>query len=248
MKGGDGALNLQGVLLDMGGVILEMAGTRGFPIERLDWRGREALTRLIRAEGGRLSTDDLENLLFTPWHLDYQRRVEMGCEAAWEPHLERLRQAAGIATTDLQLLEAWFRPYGEQLRPIAGAVEAVDRMRASGLKLALVSNVPLPGALYDQILSRYGLLECFRVRRFSYDCGTRKPSPALLRAALDDLKIDRQAAIMVGDRSDRDIAAGRAADMQTVWIRGEFDDGPVADQDIGSLEELPDLLRSWGNG
>lgn len=36
--------------------------------------------------------------------------------------------------------------------------------------------------------------------------------------------------------------------MQTVWIRGEFDDGPVADQDIGSLEELPDLLRSWGNG
>ena len=80
------------------------------------------------------------------------------------------------------------------------------------------------------------------------DCGTRKPSPALLRAALDDLKIDRQAAIMVGDRSDRDIAAGRAAGMQTVWIRCEFDEGPAADQDIGSLEELPDLLRSWGNG
>jgi FMN phosphatase YigB (HAD superfamily) len=115
------------------------------------------------------------------------------------------------------------------------------------LELALVSNVPLPGALYEQILVRYGLLECFRIRRFSYDCGTRKPSPALLRAALNDLEVGREAAIMVGDRRDRDIAAGRAAGLQTVWIRGHFDEGPLADHEIGSLEELPDLLQSWGH-
>jgi len=241
-------LKVKGVLLDMGGVVLEMAGTRGFPVERLDWRGREAMARLIRAEGGRLSRDDLENLLFTPWHLDYLRRVEKGREAAWEPHLERLRTAAGVTTPDLQLLESWFRPYGEQLRPIAGAAEAVHSLRSSGLELALVSNVPLPGALYEQVLHRHGLLESFRSRRFSYDCETRKPSPALLRAALSDLDVGREAAIMVGDRRDRDIAAGRAAGLATVWIQCEFDDGPVADTEIGSLAELPALLRSWIDG
>ena len=89
-------MKVKGVLLDMGGVVLEMAGARGFPVERLDWRGREAMGRLIRAEGGRLSQNDLEDLLFTPWHLDYLRRVEWGREATWGPHLERLRAAVGI--------------------------------------------------------------------------------------------------------------------------------------------------------
>ena len=239
---------VKGVLLDMGGVVLEMSGSRGFPIERLDWRGREAMVRLIAAEGGRLSGDELENLLFTPWHLDYQRRVEKGREARWEPHLERVRRAAGVETPDLRLLEAWFRPYGEQLRPIAGAVEAVHSLRSGGFELALVSNVPLPGLLYEEVLRRHGLLESFRSRRFSYDCDTRKPSPALLRAALNDLGVGREAAIMVGDRGDRDIAAGRAAGLTTVWIRGEHDEGPIADAEIGSLFELPELLRSWVEG
>ena len=241
-------MKVKGVLLDMGGVVLEMAGARGFPVERLDWRGREAMGRLIRAEGGRLSRDDLEDLLFTPWHLEYLRRVEKGREATWEPHLERLRGAAGIVTPDLQLLEAWFRPYGEQLRPIPGAIEALHSLRSSGLELALVSNVPLPGALYEQVLRRHGLLDNFQSRRFSYDCDTRKPSPALLRTALTDLEVVRDEAIMVGDRRDRDIAAGRAAGLATVWIRSEFDDGPVADSGIGSLAELPELLRSWIGG
>ncbi len=239
---------LKGVLLDMGGVVLEMAGARGFPIERLDWRGREALLRLIRAEGGKLSREDLEKLLFTPWRLDYQRRVEMGREAAWEPHLKRLRRAAGITTPDLQLLEAWFRPYGERLQPISGAAEAMDRLCAAGLKLALVSNVPLPGALYEQVLRRHDLLESFEARRVSYDCDTRKPSPALLRTALEDLGFDRQESVMVGDRRDRDIGAGRAAGVATVWIRSETGDGPDADAEIGSLAELPTLLRSWTDG
>lgn len=238
----------KGILLDMGGVVLEMEGTRGFPVERLDWRGREAMARLIRAEGGRLSQDDLEELLFTPWHLDYLRRVEMAREAAWEPHLDRVREAAGISTPDLRLLEAWFRPYGEHLRPVSGSVEALHRLRSTGLRLALVSNVPLPGALYDQVLRRHGILECFESRRFSYDCDTRKPSPALLRAALGDLVLDRTEAVMVGDRRNRDIAAGRAAGLTTIWVRCEFDDGPVADAEIESLAGLPDLLDSWSVG
>ena len=238
-------MQLKGVLLDLGGVVLEMDGTRGFPVDRLDWRGREALARLIRAEGGRVSQDDLESLLFSPWHFDYQRRVELGHEAAWEPHLDKVRSAAGISTPDLKLLDAWFRPYGENLRPIVGAVEAVHRLYSAGFELAVVSNVPLPGALYEQVLRRHGLLECFRSRRFSYDCATRKPSPALLRSALDDLGLDRKEAVMVGDRRNRDIAAGRAAGLKTVWVQCEFDDGPVSDAEIESLAELPDLLQSW---
>jgi hypothetical protein len=109
---------IKAVLVDMGGVIVEMENSRGFPVERLDWRGREALLHLIRHRGGHASLDDLERLVFEPWHQGYERRRDTGKEEPWGPHLSRLRKKAGIRALNLTLLEAWFRPYGEQLVPI----------------------------------------------------------------------------------------------------------------------------------
>ena len=73
----------------------------------------------------------------------------------------------------------------------------------------------------------------------------RKPSPALLRAALGDLEIEVSSAAMVGDRQNRDIAAGRAAGVATVWVRSEHEEGPTADATVDSLADLPALLQTW---
>ena len=63
----------------------------------------------------------------------------------------------------------------------------------------------------------------------------------MLRAALAALGASAEEALMVGDRRAADVAAGRAAGVETVWIRSAFDDGPEPDHVIGSLAELPDL-------
>lgn len=233
------------VLLDMGGVILRMAGGHGFPHSRLDWRGREALLHTLGKARKRISQDDLERLVFGPWHQQYQRREETGIEADWSPHLQRLRAATGSAVDDQELLAAWFRPYGEQLVPTAGAQQALTEIANLGLRLALVSNVPLPGTLYLGVLERYGLARFFESTCFSYDRGTRKPSPALLRLAMSELGAEPACAVMVGDRRERDITAGQIAGTRTVWIRSTDGGGPPADATVSGLSELPEVLRRW---
>jgi HAD superfamily hydrolase (TIGR01509 family) len=139
-------------------------------------------------------------------------------------------------------LETWFRPYGEQLAPVPGAREALTALQESNLPLALISNVPLPGEHYKKILAHYGLVDRFTALFFSYDSGSRKPSPAMLRAALEQLRVPASRAVMVGDLRDRDVAAGRAAGTTTVWVRSSDGGGPEPDHEIDSLVELPALL------
>jgi HAD superfamily hydrolase (TIGR01549 family) len=237
---------IRALLLDMGGVLIRLQNARGLPDSRLDWRGRQVLLSLIRAHRGRVREADLDRLLFAPWRQEYERRYELGREADWKPHLTRLRRHAGIRLHDATLLEAWFRPYGEALAACDGAAETLRRLKRRRLRLALVSNVPLPGVLYRRILARHGLASAFDSFHFSYDGGSRKPSPALLRQALSALGVRAGSALMVGDRRGSDVAAGRAAGVGTVWLRRDDGGGPRADHVIESVVELPGLLDRLG--
>ncbi len=237
--------SITSVLLDMGGVLLDMGNAAGMPVGALDWRGREALLREISERGGRCSLEELGSWLFGPWLQAYASRYEHRREAPVEPHLTRLRHEAGFRAWNRSLLRVWFRPYGEQVRPVPGAGEALRELRGQGFRLGLVSNVPLPGELYESLLSRHGLREPFEVLCFSYDEGVRKPSPALPRRALVALGAQPAEAVMVGDRRDADVTAGRLAGTRTVWVRSERRDGPEPDAVIGSVAELPELLGRW---
>jgi putative hydrolase of the HAD superfamily len=234
------------LLLDMGGVLISLQNARGLPDSRLDWRGRQALLRLVRSHGGQVSGADLERLLFAPWRREYERRYELGREAGWKPHLTRLRRRAGIRLHDATLLGAWFRPYGETLAPCEGAAAVLADLKGRGLRLGLVSNVPRPGVLYRRVLERHGMAGAFDSLHVRYDAGSRKPSPALLRQALAALGARPGAALMIGDRRSSDVAAGRSAGVETVWLRRDDGGGPQPDHTIDALAELParvDRLR-----
>lgn len=231
---------IEAVLLDMGGVLLEMRSSNGVPPRALDFRGRQALLSLL--DGSELSLDDLERLVFEPWRREYRERYRRGREAGWKEHLDRLRKASGSRLSDVELLASWFGPFGESLEPVPGAAAAVETLARTGLRLALVSNVPLPGSLYHGVLERHGIAASIEVFEFSYDSGHRKPSPYMLRAALEKLGVAPEQAIMVGDRKASDVVAGRAAGTGTVWVRGEYRNGPDADWTVGSIAHLPELL------
>lgn len=232
------------VLLDMGGVVLDMGGGRGLPTRDLDWRGREALIRLIRSHDGHVDEEALELHLFAPWRRQYERRSAARMEAAWSPHLDRLREVAGVDLSDDELLDAWFRPYGERLRPIPEIAATLQALERRDMPIALVSNVPLPGRHYRRVLERLDLRAPFDHLFFSYDAGSRKPSPAMIRRALTALGVAPESAIMVGDRRDRDVAAGRLAGTKTVWVRSADGGGPSADVTIERVSELPALMAS----
>lgn len=228
------------VLFDMGGVLLDMANAASLPEGKLDWRGRQALLAYLRRHGAKVDLEDIDELLFQPWREEYEQRYQSGREADWRTHLKRLRHELGVRSHDLTLLGTWFEPYSEQVTAMPSARPVVSTLAGRGIALGIVSNVPLPGRLYEGILARYGLLEPFATRRFSYDEGSRKPSPSMVRSALATLGVPPSRAMMVGDRRAMDVAAGRAAGVTTVWLSGEDGDGPDPDAEI---RDLPELLR-----
>lgn len=230
------------ILIDMGGVLLDLGASQGLPEGAMDWRGRQALLNRLRRSGGHLDLEDLDRLLFAPWREQYERRYERGREERWEPHFHRLRRETGARGRTLRFLASWFRPFAESLEPMPGALEAVATLRRSGHRLGIVSNVPLPGALYRRVLKRTGLESAFTDFRFSYDEDSRKPSPAMVRAALEALGATPGATWMVGDRRSSDVAAGLAAGLKTVWVKSEYAAGPKPDFTVGRLAEVPDLI------
>lgn len=241
---------IEAVLLDMGGVLLDFAGTNALPAGGPDYRGRLALAEAVRRAGGRVEAEALEELVFGPWHRVYERRYETMRDAPWGPHLARLREAAwgdgageDGTPSDEELLAVWFEPYRQQVVTVLpGAPEAVAALSAAGIPLALVSNVPLPGNLYRGILDAHGMLDAFAHTFFSYDAGHRKPSPAMLTRALEALGVPAARALMVGDRRSTDVAAGRAAGCRTVWIRSADRKGPEPDFEVDDIRQVPALV------
>ncbi len=242
---------VQAVLFDMGGVLVDFGVGGGLPPQQEDWRGRRALLGLLtvaRWRGGRWSETDLESQVFNPWRRDHARRMQMGREASWTPHLDRLRRAARSDLDDETFLQAWFEPYAEELDSTLEARTVVAGVVERGCKCGLVSNVPLPGSVYRPILERGGLWDLFASHCFSYDLGTRKPSPGMVRKALSDLDVEPERAVMVGDRKNVDVAVGRMAGLRTVWLRSAHDQGPRPDAIIERLADLSEVIDRWNQG
>lgn len=232
---------LRAVLVDMGGVVLDLGEGGGRPWGELERRGREELLELVQETGGRAAEEDLEPWVFTPWRRGYERRYRLGQEAPLLPHFERLGRLSGASAPPDRLLAAWAGPYLRGLRPASGAGDALARLAAE-LPLALVSNVPLPGRCFQEVLAGQGLAPHFRSLHFSYDAGGRKPGPLLVLGALASVEATPDAAVLVGDRRSTDVAAGRGAGVATVWVESADAAGPEPDAVIGSLVELPELL------
>ena len=230
------------VLLDLGGVLIDFGHGGGVPTGKLDWRGREALLHYLHDRGRKITSRQLDRTLFDPWHRGHRREQALGREERWGPHLRRLRKLAGVRTHTATLLGIWVRPFFDQLRPMRGVEQALREIRRRVDTIALISNAPLPGLVYRKLMRARGLEQYIDLLYFSYDRGSRKPSPAMLRAALAEIGVRPQEAIMVGDRKDVDVAAGIAAGTATVWLRSEHRDGPRPDHVISSLGDLVGVL------
>lgn len=130
-----------------------------------------------------------------------------------------------------------------QLRPLPGAFEAVRRLRARGVRVAVATNQPgaakgeIPRAAIER--TNAGLCALFAEAGAPLDalraclhhptggpggdaalvatCDCRKPAPGLLLALARELGVAPEACWMVGD-TRVDIAAGRAAGMRVCLV------------------------------
>lgn len=213
------------VIFDCDGVLVDSMG--------IDMR---ELTRAIAAAGGTLSMQEVR----TAFHGAALADIECGVEA----HLGR---PAPDGWMDCFLAER-AAAFERELRPVAGAREAVAGVRAAGWEACIASGGRM--SKMEQTLRIAGLRDAFPDDRIfsAYAVARPKPAPDLFLHAAVVCGYAPGACVVVED-SVPGVTAGRAAGLRTFG----FADGDGAHaarlaalgaEPLAALSELPSLLLS----
>jgi HAD superfamily hydrolase (TIGR01509 family) len=132
------------------------------------------------------------------------------------------------------------------MRVAPDALEALDRLRARGLRTAVVSNAPFPPEFMHRQTRLSGIAERVDAVVFSSEVGRRKPAPELYLAALDRLGAAPAEALFVGDRVledyDGPCSLGMQAVLCTALAREQVRDGVPTILRLADLDEYLDRL------
>ncbi len=149
------------------------------------------------------------------------------------------------------------KPYAitslEALEVLAGAGDAIQRLRDAGFVIIVVSNQPdvaagkvtrdVVEAVNAELLGKLAIDEI----KVCYDSAAScyKPRPGMLLEAAREHDITLDRSYMVGDRW-RDIGAGKAAGCMTVFIDKGYSEQAPEDPDrvVQSLAEAADVILS----
>lgn len=198
-----------------------------------------ALNRLL-GEAGRapLSVDTVRGMVGHGAAKLVERGFRHGGAALPEAELpDRMRRFLEIYQAD---------PVGHS-RPYPGVEAALQRLRADGIRLAVVTNKPQ--AASEAVLRGLGLDGYFAVVAGGDRFPVRKPDAGHLRRTLDLLGTEPAGAVLVGD-SATDLEAGRNAGLPVILVDYGYSQTPAAelgaDRVISGFAELPDALARIG--
>ncbi|MCY3623332.1 MAG: HAD-IA family hydrolase [Gammaproteobacteria bacterium] len=186
------------------------------------------------------------------WFWDNDRQAREGrldLLAARRTIFKRALSSLGVASPEPALVDAMARRYTglreEAVTPFRGALAALERLRGSGVRLALLTN----GSTETQWgkIRRFGLTGFFDHIQVEGDLGFGKPDARAFRYALAALDVESDEAWMVGDNLLADIEGAQRAGIFAVWIDAhgsglDTRDGVAPDRVVKSLDELLETL------
>ena len=118
--------------------------------------------------------------------------------------------------------------------------DVLQALRRDGISLALVSNLATP---YKEPVASHGLDAFMDAIVYSCNFGYRKPDPAIYQRALNELRVDAAATVMVGDSRKSDVTGPAAAGIRGVHLVTDAEPS-AEDECVTSLHGLmTDILR-----
>jgi putative hydrolase of the HAD superfamily len=126
----------------------------------------------------------------------------------------------------------------EGLVPVPGALETISELRSRGLLIGLITvctdDVP---ALWPET-EFHGL---FDAEVFSSSVGLRKPDPRIYLLACEQLGVEPQEAMFVGDGANDELAGAERVGMTAVLLERDGEERQWAGRRVRSLPELLEL-------
>jgi putative hydrolase of the HAD superfamily len=223
---------LEAVLFDATGTLIELRESVGEGYARVArrhgvdlpaWRIDDAWKRIVAGREPRCfpgaARADVPRLEREWWY-----RVVRGTFRAAD-------QTAGFRDFDafFDELFGWYAT-AEAWRLREGVLRTLERLRAGGLRLGVVSDFDY--RLTD-VLEALGIARFFETVTLAGACGATKPDARLFEAALHELGVPARRAVYVGDDPERDLAGARAAGLAALDVRS-----------LAHFRELPERLAT----
>ena len=219
-------MRIQAVLFDMDGTLLDTAKDFYDIVQRM------------RADHGLPPLCD---------EADFRQHISRGAQTMVAYALEIPLDHPELDAQRIDFLARYDQQYAQLTEPFPGVLDLLARLEKAGIRWGVATNKPLrfaqPIMEHLQLATRSAVLLC------PEHVANSKPAPDMLLAACEQLQLDPRQVVYVGD-DQRDIDAGRAANMHTVAVRYGYnprEDNPAnwgADAVIECINELEPLLAA----
>lgn len=186
------------------------------------------------------------HVLSIKWHClwAYLSRREFNCLGLIAKRMGRM----GLRASSEQLEELawrWYEPISQCTHLEEGLKDTLRLLQQQGRRLAIVSNVFLPGYVLDRQLEKVDLLSVFPIRIYSSETVFRKPHPRIYRIALENLEALPGETVMVGDKLAEDVLGPGRLGIRGIFKRSTTNVHKRVPSDVPVIEnisQLPALL------
>ncbi len=245
---------INAVIFDLGGTLIEYAGTYdSWPA--LETPGFRGAYDSLHING--VPLPDFETFKTAGFNLlpDWWDKAATGIRNLRVVDLlAETLTAVNVKNTPRSSLEeagaAYENGIHQQAVMVDGAATAVAQVKAAGYKVGLLSNTMFRPQMHERGLHQFGL-GGFDATLFSADVNKWKPTAAPFLHLAEQLGVEPETAVYVGDDPRSDVVGGKRAGMKTVHIASSrrFKSAAITpDATLNSLHELEDLLHEWTNG
>ena len=211
--------NYRGILLDMDGTLIDSNEAHA-----------RAWERAFAENGEPVPYDEI------------RRRIGMGGDNLLPAILGIEKESALGSRISERRSEIYRDEYLPGIRPFSGVRALLERMREAGLRLAIATSSPTEEL--EPALDIANIRDLLEKRTTADDADSSKPDPDILHAALDQLGLRPEEAVMLGD-TPYDIAAAGSAGLDVIAFRS----GGFSDEDLAGAMAIFDgpwdLLKRW---
>jgi len=117
--------------------------------------------------------------------------------------------------------------------------QLLDRLRADGLRVGVLSNTVWPREWHEDLFRRDGVLDLLHGAVYTSEVPWTKPAPEAFRAAMEAVGVDDpQMCVFVGDRLFDDIWGASNVGMRTVLVPHS----EIPEQQVGHSVGEPDAV------
>src|SRR5262245_24831831 len=153
-------------------------------------------------------------------HAVVARREETHVEVPWAAVFRLIYDHHGFEFDEpIAALEQGYWTASVRFEEMPRARQALKRIAALGVTLAVVSTTAFSAPVIRSELERHGLADDMAFIVASADYAVRKPNVVLFKLAAARLGLAPDKIWFVGDRLDTDIAGANQAGMTAVWLR-----------------------------